>query len=214
MPIKVNGASSGSVTLAAPASGSDVTVTLPGTAGTVPLVGGTNTWTGTQNFTGATVTGAGMDLVASQAFSSATSVSLDSCFTATYANYYLVWTVDTFASTASLTFRLRVGGSDNSTSNYSYGGSYTNYGTTLAGDGGTGQTSWAATAQASHGVLAMSLFSPQRAAVTYGNVDVTGGTSQAKYGYRFGATTQFDGITFLSSAAATGNVRVYGLRNS
>lgn len=37
MPIKVNGSTSGSVTLAAPTSGSDVTVTLPGAAGTVAL---------------------------------------------------------------------------------------------------------------------------------------------------------------------------------
>jgi len=35
--VKINGSSSGSVTLAAPASGSDVTLTLPGTAGTVAL---------------------------------------------------------------------------------------------------------------------------------------------------------------------------------
>lgn len=37
MPLKINGSTSGSVTLAAPATGSDVTVTLPGTAGTVAL---------------------------------------------------------------------------------------------------------------------------------------------------------------------------------
>ncbi len=54
MPVKINGSSSGSVTLAAPASGSDVTLTLPGAAGTVALTNG-NTYTGTHNFSGATV---------------------------------------------------------------------------------------------------------------------------------------------------------------
>lgn len=37
MPLKINGATSGSVTLAAPATGSDVTLTLPGTSGTAAL---------------------------------------------------------------------------------------------------------------------------------------------------------------------------------
>jgi len=37
--VKINGTTSGSVTLAAPASGSDVTLTLPGSAGTVAVVG-------------------------------------------------------------------------------------------------------------------------------------------------------------------------------
>jgi hypothetical protein len=36
--IKINGATSGSVSLTAPASGSDVTVTLPETAGTLPTI--------------------------------------------------------------------------------------------------------------------------------------------------------------------------------
>ena len=50
MPVKINGSTSGSVTLAAPASGSDVTLTLPGTTGTVQTVPGawtdwTPTWT-------------------------------------------------------------------------------------------------------------------------------------------------------------------------
>lgn len=37
--MKINGTTSGSVTLAAPATGSDVTLTLPGSAGTVAVVG-------------------------------------------------------------------------------------------------------------------------------------------------------------------------------
>lgn len=38
MPIKINGSTSGSVTLAAPATGSDVTVTLPAAAGTLAML--------------------------------------------------------------------------------------------------------------------------------------------------------------------------------
>lgn len=54
MPIKVNGSSSGSVTLAAPASGSDVTVTLPGTAGTVATLA-SPAFTGTPTLNGSTL---------------------------------------------------------------------------------------------------------------------------------------------------------------
>ena len=43
MPVKINGATSGSVTLAAPATGSDVTLTLPGATATVQTVPGA--WT-------------------------------------------------------------------------------------------------------------------------------------------------------------------------
>jgi hypothetical protein len=54
MPVKINGATSGSVTLAAPATGTDVTVTLPAASGTplldpgawttyVPVLTATNT---------------------------------------------------------------------------------------------------------------------------------------------------------------------------
>jgi len=54
--LKINGDTSGSVTLAAPATGSAVTLTLPAATGTVALSNGT-TYTGTHNFTGATVSG-------------------------------------------------------------------------------------------------------------------------------------------------------------
>lgn len=43
MPLKINGATNGSVTLAAPATGSDVTLTLPSSTGTVQIVPGS--WT-------------------------------------------------------------------------------------------------------------------------------------------------------------------------
>ena len=43
MPVKINGATNGSVTLAAPATGSDVTLTLPAASGTVQTVPGA--WT-------------------------------------------------------------------------------------------------------------------------------------------------------------------------
>ena len=48
MPVKINGATSGSVTLAAPATGTDVTLTLPASSGTVAL-------TASPTFTGSVV---------------------------------------------------------------------------------------------------------------------------------------------------------------
>ena len=54
MPVKINGATSGSVTLAAPATGSDVTLTLPAAAGTVATLN-SPAFTGTPTFNGVPV---------------------------------------------------------------------------------------------------------------------------------------------------------------
>ena len=185
---------------------------------------GTNIWTftgsasapGMDLITPTSVAGSGVTLSGGVvSFSASTSISVNGCFTSAYDNYMLLFNVDTFAASSALTFRLRASGSDNATSDYSYAGFFNSgYSATLNGDGGSGQTSWAATTQASYGAIALNLQNPERAQRTFGSFFLAGGTNVANYGYRFGAATQFDGITFLSSQNATGTARIYGLRNS
>ena len=74
MPVKINGATSGSVTLAAPATGSDVTLTLPAAAGTAAT-------------TAYADTAGGLQLITTQTFSAVSAVNVNNCFTATYSNY-------------------------------------------------------------------------------------------------------------------------------
>ena len=80
MPVKINGASSGSVTLAAPSSGSDVTVTLPGAAGTVALTASPTlsspTFTGTVSWAASVLPASPGSVATSQSTSSTTYADL------------------------------------------------------------------------------------------------------------------------------------------
>lgn len=78
--MKINGSTSGSVTLAAPATGSDVTVTLPATAGTIPLSASATlsdpTFTGNVIWSGGTLRVAAADVTTSQTTTSTTYTDL------------------------------------------------------------------------------------------------------------------------------------------
>lgn len=80
MPIKINGSTSGSVTLAAPATGSDVTVTLPATAGTIPLSASATlsdpTFTGNVVWSGATLRAATASVATQQSTASTSPTDL------------------------------------------------------------------------------------------------------------------------------------------
>lgn len=223
MPVKINGSSSGSVTLAAPASGSDVTLTLPGSTGTVPLLAGSNTWTGTQSFAGATLTGAGLDLITTQSFSAASSVSVNGCFTATYENYLLAaWY--TTSGGVDVRLRMRSSSTDNSTSNYFFAGTRTTTAASVSGFGGASATYFQVCSATGSSPIATSfaihLMSPQAANRTqYSGTGAgyAGGTSTytaETMGGQFVDTTAFDGLTlYPSSGTITGTIRVYGYRN-
>jgi hypothetical protein len=80
MPVKINGATSGSVTLAAPATGSDVTLTLPAASGTAALTASPTlsdpTFTGNVVWSAATLRAGYAEVLTSQTTSSATYVDL------------------------------------------------------------------------------------------------------------------------------------------
>lgn len=201
MPVKINGTTSGSVTLAAPATGSDVTLTLPGSAGTVALT-----------------TGAGLQFITSQDFSAVSSVNINNCFTSTYDNYLLHLRGTKSEGTAAVDFRLRVSGSDDSGSNY-----VRRYITS----GGAGTSVTAGENTITTGVIcipgASSPFAIGADAVILGPnlVSQTLVRSLSFPSYMvFDATrhtqsTAYDGITLLTSTGTmTGTVRIYGYRNS
>lgn len=94
MTLRLNGSTSGSVSLDAPATGSNVSLELP-TDSIKP----------------------GLVLVAAQSFSAVSSVSVNNCFTATYETYRIIGEMT--GSTALGAFlRLRSSGTDASGSNY------------------------------------------------------------------------------------------------
>jgi hypothetical protein len=215
MPVKINGATNGSVTLAAPDTGSDVTVTLPATAGTVATQAYADT-------AGATL--GGLVHIATESFSAVSAVNINDCFTSTYANYKIMCTI-TAASVdnQNVSFRYRASGTDNSSANYSTGGvlgissnvSEAVY--QLNGTSHTQMTNTTTTANRSVG-FTMDVISPQLAAITAGIVNGIGFTS-VTFG-RFFVTTHnvasaFDGFSFFANTGTiTGTVRVYGYLNS
>lgn len=221
MPVKINGSTSGSVTLAAPATGTDVTLTLPGSTGTVPLLAGSNTWTGTQNFTGATVTGSGLDLISSSTFSAVGSVSINNCFTSTYENYRVLLQAYHSAGPVALGLRWRAGGSDQTLSGY--------YDAQAGWRTNNTASNYAAAAdtRAHIGYIASSvrLSASFDVIVAQGTNDVTmngvsnhydtGSNYQSNIlGNRRTSAAAADGFTiFPASGTITGTLRVYGYRN-
>lgn len=90
MTLKLNGSTSGSVSIDAPANGPDVLLELP-TDSIKP----------------------GMVLVANQSFSAASSVSVNNCFTSTYENYRVMLTLTACsAADVNIGARMRASGVD------------------------------------------------------------------------------------------------------
>lgn len=155
----------------------------------------------------------GLNYITGSSFTTATSVSLpNDTFTNTYLNYRVLFTLNALTADSDFTMRLRAGGSDNSTANYS-------------NNGVSGATSFAfiesdsarcvytvqfdvlnpKVAQSTR--ILGSLFSVNKAASAFLTTNISGA---------FEATTSFDSLSIISSVASsmTGTVRVYGYADS
>jgi len=67
----------------------------------------------------------GLNLISTTALSGSGSYSINNCFSATYTNYKVIFTGT--ASAAMVYFRLRVSGTDNTSANYKWAGTYQNF---------------------------------------------------------------------------------------
>jgi hypothetical protein len=169
--------------------------------------------------------GSGSGSIATQgtvSFSSASSISLNSCFSSTYDSYKIMFNVTSASANNYPILRLRASGTDNSSSNYNFGiieRNTTN--TTVTGYTGSSSTSfqlgYCLTAGASNTV---DLFSPF--ATDYTSYLMTGTTknatvSSANYGeWKNGGTsvtTSYDGFSIIAgSGTLTGTIRIYGYK--
>ena len=156
-------------------------------------------------------------------FTTVTSVSLNGVFSSTYDNYRILMRLTASSGNPTLTMRLRLSGSDASGGDYvkqdvsGFGGS--------AGAGvSTGQTSWnlgdSASANANRWMQSVELMGPNMALNTLatsngGYVNSTPTTFTAQASYNHGLTTQYDGLSLISSTGTiSGYIRVYGYKNS
>jgi hypothetical protein len=178
------------------------------------------TYTGTHDFTGATVTGissGGLVLVTSQSFTTASAVNVNNCFTSTYDHYRVViQPIGTVGATVAHRFRLRSSGTDLSGSVYFYGSTY------VTDAGGPFRDYQGSQAQAIFGTVgdlraafSVDIFGPALARQTsFTSLYVGPGSTTGYYGSVVGwinNTSQYDGFSiYPASGTFTGDVRIYG----
>ena len=168
---------------------------------------------------GGSVIGSGLDLITTQSFSAASTVSVNNCFTSTYENYRIMFSnVSANTGSPGLFFRFRVSGSDDSSSVYS--SQYTSIsGTTVSTSRGLLSYANVGDAYTDPMCMTMDIFNPylirQTMVVSNNAINVTSGTVSIRYSnFLFSSTTIFDGFTFYpQSNTISGTIRVYGYKN-
>ena len=159
----------------------------------------------------------GLNPTATGTFSGATSFSVDGCFTSAWAHYRIIVAITDMASNGTITMRLRVSSSDNSTSNYDYQ-FMSKESTTVALATSMGASSFRL--NYSYGtpgdaMLVIDVTNPQATEMTQiqSRWSAVNGTShlegEVTDGY-FRATTAFDGFSILQGSNIAGSYGVYG----
>ena len=158
-------------------------------------------------------------LTGAVSFTSASAISLNSCFTSVYDNYLIMFVGDGSTTAANLQFRMRVSGTDNSTSNSYISQSVQGNSTTVAGVRET--TNYGVLGQVGSGnpnALEMKLFRPFLTEKTAILAQLQQAEDVSRVRNMSGVHTQatsYDGITlFPGTGTFTGTIRVYGYRNS
>jgi hypothetical protein len=162
-----------------------------------------------------------LTLISSTTFSGSSAHNVNDVFSTTYQNYLVQLTMDSPSATGYQQMRLRVGGADNTTSNYFWSGLYNaSNATSVSGEGGGAQSSFTYAYVESTGTAQMTfnIANPfETKATTYTNTSgrTTGSINLLYYNTGvFNTTTSFTGFTlFPASGTITGKVRVYGYSN-
>ena len=166
----------------------------------------------------------GLTLVSATTFSAVTSVSVNSCFTSTYANYRVVFSNMTYAApsgTTNTSLRMRAAGTDNSSANYDWARVFAGSTSTVGGGASIAATSFLLASGA--GVVTLEgsfdMLDPQNTAKTGLFAQTIARESSTAYVTNTSGlttvTTSYDGFTLLcSNGNFAGTVRVYGYQNS
>lgn len=182
----------GYVELAAPATGSNTTLTLPTDSIQPALV-----------------------KITDQSINASTTIIVNNCFTSTYENYKITMSGTFTASSADMWLRFRSNGVDNSTTNYiTSTGLITGSSTFVAQYAGSWSRiqTYTTTSLTDQFLLEWTIARPQLNSKT----EVFGFTSRGGLewqGGSYNAAAQFDGFSAIFASAFTGTARVYGYRN-
>jgi hypothetical protein len=156
-------------------------------------------------------------LISSTTFSAQSSVNFDNVFSSLYDNYKIQTSLTAGTAFAEIIFRMRAGGVTNTSSNYQYG-SYTVG--AVSGLALTSENAVTATynrlvnTSADGGVSEITVYSPALPVKTrYYNIGAA--AFLQTNGGAMTVTTAYDGCQIsTTSGTMSGNIRIYGLRNS
>ena len=154
--------------------------------------------------------------ITSQSFSASAAVNVNDVFSATYKNYKVFINVATASGAANIFFRYRVGGADNSTSNYAYQRLILNA-TTFNNFRATGEAQGTLVDSSTvNNNQELTFFNPFESKLSYvhsaGTYDAGTPAVQLWHG-GFNATTSFTGFTiYPGSSTITGEILVYGMK--
>ena len=147
-------------------------------------------------------------------FSTASSLSLNDVFSASYDNYRIILTGN-LSSNVEVKLRYRVSGADNSTANYNFQ-RLSGSSTTVSAARTTGATSqdfciWDANLSSAQLEIFRPFLTEATGSYAIGAAD---GVTTQNFAGRFSGATSFTGFTiFPTSGTITGSMRVYGYKN-
>jgi hypothetical protein len=155
-------------------------------------------------------------------FSGASSISLNSCFSANYSNYKMILNITSFSANNYPVLRLRSGTTDNSSTNYNAAFiERASTGTTVTGYAGSSSTGFQLGYTVNNGSFnTLELFSPFETDYTgYFNLSTSKNATVSSPNYveykagTMSVTTPYDGCSIVAgSGTLTGTVRVYGYK--
>lgn len=169
----------------------------------------------------------GIQFITQTAFTTQSSVNVDSCFTSDFANYLMTINIESVSGATGIFLRMRANGSTNANSNYGWAGSQSYMGSTiLAGINSGGLTTdWKLadqdTGSYANMPISVQIMSPQRsyrtAIFSHGFTPVDPMPYYRTLGGIMSVTTAYDGFTLLTNSGSftmSGTARVYGYRNA
>lgn len=167
---------------------------------------------------------AGMSLITAQSFSASSAVNVNSCFSSTYQNYKVMLVITSNSGGGSINMRMRSGTTDNSSANYWYHRVYATGSSIVSQGNSSADTSLVYISEFNQGISTSSIevycpFETQYTAISnqvnfryntagaYQHTVVTTG--------QVAVTTSYDGFSLIpATGTLTGNLRVYGYKNS
>jgi hypothetical protein len=156
----------------------------------------------------------GLTLINTTSFSGVSSQSISDVFSTTYTNYRIVINVQSATSQVEFLYRMRVSGSDDSTSNY-YSQVITGNDTSVAGErvstATSGTLAQITNNQSGIDAVFYKPFEASRTMVTAASANSIDTIRIRNIGSVLATSTSYTGLTLICSQNITGTISIYGL---